>query len=107
MKHLFIGKIKNICNLINNYLIYVQFQKNINYNYKENDMNKNTMIAIAITASFISGGVAINKFSANDSNIIHKTRSGSFIIQKNIKGEEQIYQVLELPSNVTSFVTPN
>ena len=70
-------------------------------------MNKNTMIAIAITASFISGGVAISKFSANDSNIIHKTRSGSFIIQKNIKGEEQIYQVLELPSNVTSFVTPN
>lgn len=89
-----------------NLILYNQHIQN-NYNYKENDMNKNTMIAIAITASFISGGAVISKFSANDSNIIHKTRSGAFIIQKNIKGEEQIYQVLELPSNVPSFVAPN
>ena len=72
-------------------------------------MNKNTMIAIAAIAaaiSFISGGLAINKLSNNESSVIHKTRSGSFIIQKNLKGEEQIYQVLELPGNVPSFVTP-
>jgi hypothetical protein len=69
-------------------------------------MNKNTMIAIAAVISFISGGLAINKLSNNESSVIHKTRSGSFIIQKNLKGEEQIYQVLELPGNIPSFVTP-
>ena len=60
-------------------------------------------LSIALTCGFIIG----NTFSNNDkASLIHKTRSGSFIIQKNLKGEEQIYQVLELPSNIPSFVTP-
>ena len=61
-------------------------------------------LSIALTCGFIFGYT----FSYNDkASLIHKTRSGSFIIQKNLKGEEQIYQVLELPSNVPSFVAPN
>jgi hypothetical protein len=69
-------------------------------------MNKKQILAIVLTA-LTCGFIIGNTFSNNDQpSMIHKTRSGSFIIQKNLKGEEQIYQVLELPSNVPSFVTP-
>ena len=69
-------------------------------------MNNKQIAIIAFTA-FISGVISGYRFTGNEqSSVIHKTRSGAFIIQKNIKGEEQIYQVLELPSNVPSFVTP-
>ena len=62
------------------------------------------IVLTALTCGFIIGATYTNN---DKSSVIHKTRSGSFIIQKNLKGEEQIYQVLELPSNVPSFVTPN
>ena len=69
-------------------------------------MNNKQIAVIAFTA-FIAGIISGYRFTGNEqSSVIHKTRSGAFIIQRNIKGEEQIYQVLELPSNVPSFVTP-
>ena len=61
------------------------------------------IVLTALTCGFIVGATYTNNDHAS---VIHKTRSGAFIIQKNLKGEEQIYQVLELPSNVPSFVTP-
>ena len=68
-----------------------------------NNKQITVIVLTALTCGFIIG----NTFSNNDKgSLIHKTRSGAFIIQKNIKGEEQIYQVLELPSNIPSFVTP-
>ena len=67
----------------------------------------NKQIAVIVLTALTCGFIIGNTFSNSDkTSLIHKTRSGSFIIQKNIKGEEQIYQVLELPSNVPSFVTP-
>jgi len=67
----------------------------------------NKQIAVIVLTALTCGFIIGNTFSNNDkSSVIHKTRSGSFIIQKNLKGEEQIYQVLELPSNVPNFVTP-
>ena len=51
MKHLFIGKIKNICNLINNYLIYAQLNKK----YKE----ANKMFKVRI--EYKSGKVEFTK----------------------------------------------
>lgn len=82
----------------------------ISYNLtkrNENTQMNNNQIAViilaALTCGFIIGATSTNNDQAS---VIHKTRSGSFIIQKNLKGEEQIYQVLELPGNVPSFVTP-
>ena len=83
----------------------------ISYNLTKRNWNtqmNNTQIAvialsIALTCGFIFGATYTNNDQAS---VIHKTRSGSFIIQKNLKGEEQIYQVLELPGNVPSFVAP-
>lgn len=66
-------------------------------------MDKNIIIVIAISISF---GFLMGFFTPQQAPAIHKTRSGSFLIQTNLKGEEQIYQVLELPGNVPSFVTP-
>jgi len=59
------------------------------------------MIVTALTCGFIIGTTY-----AKDSHSvqIHKTGSGMFIIDKGIKGDERIYQVLELPTNVPSFV---
>lgn len=68
----------------------------------------NKQIAVIVLTALTCGFIIGNTFSNNDkASLIHKTRSGAFIIQRNIKGEEQIYQVLELPSNVPSFVAPN
>lgn len=79
----------------------------INYNYKENDMNNKTAIILILSAFTLGGFIGATYTNNDKSSVIHKTRSGAFIIQKNLKGEEQIYQVLELPSNVPSFVAPN
>lgn len=70
-------------------------------------MNNKTAIILILSAFTLGGFIGATYTNNDKSSVIHKTRSGAFIIQKNIKGEEQIYQVLELPSNVTSFVTPN
>jgi hypothetical protein len=69
-------------------------------------MNNKQIATIALTTFIIGIFAGTNYKNDSQSSVIHKTRSGAFIIQKNIKGEEQIYQVLELPSNIPSFVTP-
>lgn len=69
-------------------------------------MNNKTAIIIILLAFTLGGFIGATYINSDQASVIHKTRSGSFIIQKNLKGEEQIYQVLELPGNVPSFVTP-
>ena len=59
------------------------------------------MIITALTCGFIIGTAYAKDTHAVQ---IHKTGSGMFIIDKGIKGDERIYQVLELPTNVPSFV---
>ena len=52
-------------------------------------------------------GASVGAYLSKDSHPvqIHKTGSGMFIIDSSPKGE-RIYQVLELPTNVPSFVAP-
>ena len=60
------------------------------------------MIITALTCGFIIG----TTYSKDSHSVqIHKTGSGMFIIDNSPKGE-RIYQVLELPTNVPSFVAP-
>ena len=61
------------------------------------------MIITALTCGFIIGTTYAKDIHSVK---IHKTGSGMFIIDKGIKGDERIYQVLELPTNVPSFVAP-
>ena len=58
------------------------------------------MIVTALTCGFIIGATYTKESHAVQ---IHKTGSGMFIIDSSPKGE-RIYQVLELPTNVPSFV---
>jgi hypothetical protein len=68
-------------------------------------MNKKQLAVIILTA--LTCGFIIGTTFAKDNHSaqIHKTRSGDFIIDKSSKGDERIYQVLEMPTNVPSFVT--
>jgi hypothetical protein len=66
-------------------------------------VNNKTAI-ILILSAFTLGGFIGATFT-KEGRVIHKTGSGMFIIDKGVKGDERIYQVLELPTNVTSFVT--
>ena len=57
MKHLFIGKIKNICNLINNYLIYAQLNKKykgVNKMKIERFSNKGFMVYLTQNSNLIN-----------------------------------------------------
>jgi hypothetical protein len=67
-------------------------------------MNNKQIAIIALIA--VMTGVSIGAYLSKDSRSvqIHKTGSGMFIIDKGMKGDERIYQVLELPTNVPSFV---
>ena len=66
----------------------------------------NKQIAVLILSAFTLGGFIGATYTKDTHAVqIHKTGSGMFIIDKGVKGDERIYQVLELPTNVTSFVT--
>ena len=65
----------------------------------------NKQIAVLILSAFTLGGFIGATYTKDTHAVqIHKTGSGMFIIDKGIKGDERIYQVLELPTNVPSFV---
>jgi hypothetical protein len=64
----------------------------------------NKQLAVLILSAITLGGF-IGAAYTKEGRVIHKTGSGMFIIDKGVKGDERIYQVLELPTNVTSFVT--
>ena len=68
-------------------------------------MNIKQVSIIALIAVMSGASVGAYLSKDNRSVQIHKTGSGMFIIDKGVKGDERIYQVLELPTNVTSFVT--
>ena len=66
----------------------------------------NKQIAVLILSSFTLGGFIGATYTKESHAVqIHKTGSGMFIIDSSPKGE-RIYQVLELPTNVPSFVAP-
>jgi hypothetical protein len=69
-------------------------------------MNNKQIAIIALIA--VMTGASVGAYLSKDSHSvqIHKTGSGMFIIDKGMKGDERIYQVLELPTNVPSFVAP-
>jgi hypothetical protein len=68
-------------------------------------MNNKQISIIALIA--VMTGASVGAYLSKDSHSvqIHKTGSGMFIIDNAPKGE-RIYQVLELPTNVPSFVAP-
>ena len=68
-------------------------------------MNNKQISIIALVA--VMTGASVGAYLSKDSHSvqIHKTGSGMFIIDSSPKGE-RIYQVLELPTNVPSFVAP-
>jgi len=72
---------------------------------RETKMNNKQIAVLIITA--LTCGFIIGTIYAKDihSVQIHKTSSGMFIIDTSAKGE-RIYQVLELPTNIPSFVAP-
>jgi hypothetical protein len=65
----------------------------------------NKQIAVLILSAFTLGGFIGATYTKESHAVqIHKTGSGMFIIDSSPKGE-RIYQVLELPTNVPSFVS--
>ena len=68
-------------------------------------MNNKQISIIALVA--VMTGASVGAYLSKDTHAvqIHKTGSGMFIIDSSPKGE-RIYQVLELPTNVPSFVVP-
>jgi hypothetical protein len=69
-------------------------------------MNNKTAIILILSAFTLGGFIGATYTKESHAVQIHKTGSGMFIIDKGIKGDERIYQVLELPTNVPSFVVP-
>jgi hypothetical protein len=66
----------------------------------------NKQVAVLILSAFTLGGFIGATYTKDPHAVqIHKTGSGMFIIDSSPKGE-RIYQVLELPTNVPSFVVP-
>ena len=66
----------------------------------------NKQVAVLILSAFTLGGFIGATYTKESHAVkIHKTGSGMFIIDSSPKGE-RIYQVLELPTNVPSFVVP-
>ena len=68
-------------------------------------MNNKQISIIALVA--VMTGATVGAYLSKDSHSvqIHKTDSGMFIIDNSPKGE-RIYQVIQLPTNVPSFVAP-
>ena len=65
----------------------------------------NKQVAVLILSAFTLGGFIGATYTKDTHAVqIHKTSSGMFIIDNSPKGE-RIYQVLELPTNVPSFVS--
>ena len=87
-------------------MFFTVISYNLTKRNENTQMNNKTAIIIILLAFTLGGFIGTTCTNSDQASVIHKTRSGSFIIQKNLKGEEQIYQVLELPGNVPSFVTP-
>ena len=68
-------------------------------------MNNKTAIILILSAFTLGGFIGATYTKESHAVQIHKTGSGMFIIDSSPKGE-RIYQVLELPTNVPSFVAP-
>lgn len=81
----------------------IQIKFNVLLVTKGNKMDKKNVLAVLLIGLII-GFVIGAKFMQDDKSFkLHKTRSGTFIIDDHDNKGSHIFEVLELPTNKTSF----
>ncbi|CAB4168900.1 hypothetical protein UFOVP1516_33 [uncultured Caudovirales phage] len=83
----------------------IQIKFNVLLVTKGNKMNKKNVAALIVLCLFAGFFTASKLMQDEQTFKLHKTRSGTFIIDDNGGGKvpSKIYEVLELPTNKTSF----